>query len=397
MTETEILEMRAEFDKIKNKRTDKHALDLAIQLANAYTEFYESGNPLISDSEWDKFYHLIQRLELLYGARADSPTQRIVPVVLDELTKVTHNHPMLSLPKTKDTKEVLNFFGKQEWIAMPKMDGLTCSLWYKDGKLFRAETRGNGIEGEDITSNVYSICDVPRKIPRKDEFIVDGEIYCDTKIFAEKWSDVGFSTPRNFAAGSIRLLDNQEVAKRQLHFAVWAIIKGSRVENTFSNQLMEASNLGFNVVKSVTSQTYGNNLGVAINHLKDNAVRNNRPIDGIVFKLNQLSELEAAQIKATAHHLGGAIAYKFQDDEYETKLVDIEWSLARTGVITPIAVYEPIDIDGTICTRASLHNISVFRSVLGKKPFRGQIIFVSKANQIIPQVIRSIKEEDDDK
>ena len=212
---------------------------------------YDEGHPIISDQQWDEYYFELISMEAdLDGASPESPTQRIVYNVKSELQKVEHNHPMLSLYKTKDLNEIIDFITEHDWICMAKMDGLTCSLTYRGGRLVRAETRGNGIIGEDITHNAYVIPSIPKTIPIKEECIIDGEVICTYENFKSFEND--YSNPRNFAAGSIRLLDNKECEKRYLTFVAWDWIKGYEHHNwskldtvTLSSKLFALRHIGF--------------------------------------------------------------------------------------------------------------------------------------------------------
>ena len=197
-----------------------------INMANYYTRLYDMGNPIIEDQAWDKIYFEIQELEEELGIYPkNSPTQHIPYEVINELKKVTHNHKMLSLQKTKDLEEVKLFAGDEEILAMLKMDGLTCSLTYQDGTLISAETRGNGLIGEDILHNIYQLKSVPKYLPNiKGKLVVDGEVICTYPNFEMFASE--YKNPRNFAAGSIRLLDSNECAKRKLTFVAWDVIEG---------------------------------------------------------------------------------------------------------------------------------------------------------------------------
>lgn len=363
-----------------------------IDKLNYYTKKYDEGKPEISDKEWDDMYFHLQDLENFYGVYCeDSPTQRVNFQVVNELKKVTHNHPMLSLDKTKDIKEIEKFIGNKDFICMAKLDGLTCSLRYLDGKLISAETRGNGIVGEDVLHNVLQIKNVPKKINFKDELIVDGEVLCTYEDF-EYYKDE-YKNPRNFASGGIRLLDSKESASRRLSFIAWDCIKGLK-EETLSGKLMQLEKLGFTEVPfEINFPEY--TLESIINQVK-NSSKNIFPTDGLVFKYDNCSEYEAAG--RTDHHFKGGIALKFYDENYDTVLRDIKWTMGRTGMLTPVAIFDPIDIDGTEVSKASLHNISVAQETLHTNfttiGWKGQHIKVAKMNMIIPQITEA--EEDID-
>lgn len=350
---------------------------------------YDEGHPLISDREWDDYYWSLIDLEKRIGySNPNSPTQRINYQIVNELQKVEHSHPMLSLDKTKDLNEIISFITEHDWICMAKMDGLTCSLTYRDGRLVRAETRGNGVIGEDVTHNAYVIPSIPKTIPIKEECVIDGEIICTYENFKAFEND--YSNPRNFAAGSIRLLDNKECEKRNLTFVAWDWIKGWQVDDytvafqTLQNKLFLLGELGFTVVPwALEAIEYGSNLDDRMKIVKGYAEKMGYPLDGLVFKYNDCEEYEAAG--RTEHHFRGGLAYKFYDELYETTLEDIEWSMGRTGVLTPVAIFKEIEIDGAKVSRASLHNVGIMNELLGQ-PFFGQKLRIFRANQIIPQV-----------
>lgn len=352
-----------------------------IERLNAWTQKYDEGQPLVSDEEYDKNYFRLEELEKKTGCvLSKSPTAHIPYEVKNELKKVEHNHPMLSLAKTKDIEEVKKFIGdKEPCILMAKMDGLTCSLTYKKGKLVKAETRGNGKIGEDITHNIYNVKEVPLHLASDIDMIVDGEIICtyaDFKPFSSQYKN-----PRNFAAGSIRLLDSKESSSRNLTFVAWDLIKGDIKTNKLSSNLIKLEDNGFFIVP--WGMCDRNFLKDQIDFIADN-MSNKYPIDGCVIKFNDVDYYES--LGATEHHFRGGLAYKFYDEEYETTLKDIEWGLGRTGVLTPIVIFEPIDIDGTEISRASLHNISIMHKLWNKEWHSGLTLYIYKANQIIPQV-----------
>lgn len=361
------------------KAIEKRIDDLVFHL-NECTKLYDIGESTISDKEWDDLYFELVKLERMTKyIRSDSPTQKInYYTTVDSLQKVEHSHLMLSLDKTKSMDAIASFLGKKPWIAMLKMDGLTCSLLYENGKLVRAETRGNGIIGEDITHNAMVIPSIPKRIPYKETLIVDGEIICKLDDFKEFAND--YKNSRNFAAGSIRLLDSSECAKRKLTFVTWDHI--NKTTKTLSEALSLLNDYGFTVVPYLTHNDI---------ELKDctdcfNTIAKNLsyPIDGIVFKIDSVEDYEA--LGRTDHHFKGGLAYKFYDETYTTYLKDIEWTMGRTGVLTPVAIFEPLDIDGSTVERASIHNISIMKNLFHGNPFKGQKIEVFKANMIIPQI-----------
>ena len=359
-----------------------------VEKLNYYTKLYDEGTPAISDKEWDDMYFQLQELEKESGViLSNSPSLEISYTVKNSLEKVKHNHPMLSLQKTKSEEEVVNFIKGYDTIVMAKMDGLTCSLLYRDGVLVSAETRGNGIIGENITHNMLWVQNVPLDIPIKDEIIIDGEIICTYKNF-EQFSDK-FANPRNFAAGSIRLLDAAECAARKLTFIAWDCIKGLDDKEKLSDKLYELNNLGFEIVPYIPLQKdmididHIKHCNVLIQHwVKDPDFL--YPIDGTVYKFDDCKYYSS--LGRTDHHFRGGIAFKFYDETYSTILRGVDWTMGRTGQLTPTAVFESIEIDGTIVERASLHNVSVMHDTLGPCAYKDEPLEIYKANQIIPQV-----------
>jgi DNA ligase (NAD+) len=367
---------------------------------NDYTVAYDAGNPLISDKEWDDLYFQLVNLENTSGIYLpNSPTQIIHYQAVNELEKVTHSHPMLSLEKTKDVAAAANFVSNQLFLVMCKMDGLTCSLTYKNGKLVAAETRGNGTIGENILHNANVIPSIPKRIPYQDELIIDGEIICTYEDF--KPFSTEYKNPRNFASGSIRLLDSKECAKRNLTFVAWDVINSvyseDQIEYRVDQKLDMIKNFGFTIVPFHTHTgflTTEKVMGVYLEDVRQMAEKASYPIDGVVIKYADCAY--GRSLGATAHHFRNALAYKFYDETYSTILKDIEWTMGRTGAITPVAVFEAIDIDGSTVERASLHNLSVMWETLqclpaaaGLTPIRGQEVEVFKANAIIPQIAKS--------
>lgn len=355
-----------------------------IDTLNLYTKYYDEGNPKISDTEWDNLYFKLVALENEYNVYfEDSPTQRINYQVVNKLNKVKHSHPMLSLDKTKSIDAIKSFIGNKRYIAMAKMDGLTCSLTYENGKLIKAETRGNGLIGEDILHNALQVKNIPNKINYKNRLVVDGEIICTYNNFKNFESE--YKNPRNFASGSIRLLDSKESAMRNLTFVAWDLIEGFTDNEFLSTRLIELKNIGFTIVPFYCNRE----IEESINLIKKDCEILGYPIDGLVFKYDLVEEYNMAG--RTDHHFKGGLAYKFYDEEYETTLKDIEWTMGRTGQLTPVAILEPINIDGTEVSRASLHNISIIKE-LGISHYNCKVS-VYKANQIIPQISQVVADD----
>lgn len=344
-------------------------------LNKASDAYYNTGNTIMEDREFDALVEELRKLEQeTRFIMATSPTHKVGYEVKSELQKVTHNHPMLSLAKTKDWNEFIQYFRNKDVIGMLKMDGLTCSLRYINGELVSAETRGNGEIGEDILHNIKTVKTVPQKIPYKDELIVDGEIICTYDDFKPFVSE--YKNPRNFASGSIRLLDSNECAKRPLTFVAWNVIKGFEGENSFLKKLDLIEKQGFTVVPWTSSFDWD-----AKDFLIEQAKKYGYPIDGLVGRFDDIKYGES--LGATSHHSNAAYAFKFGDETYETVLRDVEWNTTRTGIIAPVAIFDEVDLDGALTTRATLHNLSIIEQLeLGI----GDTITVYRSNMVIPKI-----------
>ena len=374
---------------MEKKFDAKARVEYLVSELNRLTELYDKGTPETSDKEWDGMYFELVTLEHERGyILPNSPTQKVNYTVVNELTKVQHNHPMLSLDKTKDIEEIKTFVGNKDWIAMLKMDGLTCSLLYESGRLVRAETRGDGEIGEDITHNAMVIPSIPKRIPYTDKLVVDGEIICKLDDFKEFEGE--YKNSRNFASGSIRLLDSNECAKRKLTFVAWDVITGyeNDEEATLGKKLNQLYDYNFEVVPHFLDGDF-EELEAIIWSLKNIAELERYPIDGLVFKWDNCLEYQLAG--RTGHHFRGGFAYKFYDELYETKLTDVEWTMGKTGTLTPTAVFETVQIDGCDISRASLHNISIIKK-LGLT--NNCTVKISKRNEIIPQVEECLQDGD---
>ena len=349
--------------------------ELTELLNKASDSYYNTGDTIMEDREYDSLLEELRSLEQETGfVMMASPTHKVGYEVKSELQKVAHNHPMLSLAKTKDWNEFIIYFGNKDVIGMLKMDGLTCSLRYIDGELISAETRGNGEIGEDIFHNIKTVKTVPQKIPYKDELIVDGEIICTYDDF-EPFS-TEYKNPRNFASGSIRLLDSNECVKRPLTFVAWNVIKGFDNENSFLRKLVLIDELGFTVVPWTSSFDWD-----AKEFLVNKAKKLGYPIDGLVGRFDDIKYGES--LGATSHHSNAAYAFKFGDETYETVLRGVEWNTTRTGIIAPVAVFDEVDLDGALTTRATLHNLSIIEQLeLGI----GDTITVYRSNMVIPKI-----------
>lgn len=360
-----------------------------VELLNHYrNEYYNNSHSEISDFEYDKLFDELTQLESETGfIMAVSPTQTVGYEVKSELKKVKHNHPMLSLDKTKSVDDVIAFLDGKDSVIMAKMDGLTCSLRYLNGQLVSAETRGNGEVGEDILHCAKTIKNIPLKISCADEVIIDGEViitYDDfDKINSTLPEDKKYKNPRNLASGSIRQLDSCIAANRNMKFIAWKFIKGC-IDNSFFKRWVKMVELGFDVTPLI-------NLPVIIGDkqciehsivlIKENCKYEGYPIDGCVFSYDDIAYGDS--LGATGHHLKSQLAFKFYDELYSTKLQYVDWTIGKSAQLTPTAVFDTVEIDGADVSRASLHNISIIKN-LGLT--NGCTVNVFKANQIIPQI-----------
>lgn len=372
-----------------------------VKTLNHYrNEYYNNQRSEISDFEYDQLFDELSILEKETNfIMTTSPTQTVGYEVKSELAKVKHNHPMLSLDKTKDINDVVKFLDGRDGVVMAKMDGLTCSLRYVNGELVSAETRGDGETGEDILHCAKTIKNIPLHINCKDEVIVDGEViisYDDfEKINATLPEEERYKHPRNLASGSIRQLDSAIAAQRNMQFIAWKLIKGSD-DNSFWERLNVLSRLGFTRVATGFIERRGMDVDYwaatiegTIDHIKDMAKEMGYPIDGCVIGYDDVAYGDS--LGATGHHLRSQIAYKFYDELYDTKLLDIEWTMGKTNTLTPTAIFETVNIDGTDVSKASLHNVSIIKK-LGLT--NNCTVRVYKANQIIPQIDSCLQDGD---
>lgn len=359
-----------------------HMIALINQL-NKASQAYYNGESIMEDIEYDRLYNRLKRLEDSVGfAYANSPTKNVGAAVLDSLNKVSiESKPMLSLDKVHSVEEIIDFAKKHTMVAMSKCDGLSIRLTYSDGKLMLANTRGNGMVGVDITLHALNMRGIPLNIPVKHKVIIDGEAIIKIPDFEFINQNGEFKNPRNTAAGTLNALDPQLTAKRKLSFVAWDFVEGCEAD-TMVDRLFEMMNMGFEVVPfSILEQMK-----------KDEVETNNKilhsikylPTDGVVWKFNDLAYGES--LGRTAHHFNWAIAWKPEIEIFETKLLDIDWTMGRTGVLTPVAVFEPVDDGESVITRASLHNLSIMEELFHGTPFKNQEIKIYKANMIIPQI-----------
>lgn len=355
------------------------------QLLNEYRDsYYNNSISKVSDREYDILFDELKKLEEETNiVMTNSPTHTVGYEVKSELKKVKHSHPMLSLDKTKSVDELKKFVGDKDCLLMCKMDGLSILLSYENGELIKAETRGNGEVGEDITHNAKVFENIPLHIKYKEHLEIEGEAiitYDDfQKINDSLPGDKKYANPRNLASGSVRQLDSAIAAERHIKFIVW---KMPGEEESFLGGFHGARFLGFDVVPYTYMLGTANNYENHIEYLKKVAEEKNYPIDGLVASFEDIAY--GKSLGTTGHHPKHSLAFKFYDDIYPAKLLDIEFTMGKTGILTPTAVFEPIEIEGTIVERASLHNLSIMKE-LGIS-HKGQIVNVYKANMIIPQI-----------
>lgn len=361
------------------------------ELNRASEAYYNTGQPIMSDAEFDDKLEELRQWEEKTGiVLSNSPTHNVGATVLDNIKEVTHKTPMLSLEKCHSIEEIIKFANNHNLVASVKLDGLTVRLTYKDGNLVLAESRGNGTVGSDVTEHVKQFTNVPLHINKEGTYIIDGEALIKLDNFAEINTNGEYKNSRNLAAGTLSSLDTSIVKDRKLSWYVWEVIEGDS-DNSFYKRLLNAQNLGFDVVPcyNITINEF-NQLQIHIDNFINIAEKENLPQDGVVFKFDDVEY--GKSLGNTSHHFRNGIAYKIFNDSVETKLVDIEWTMGKTGSLCPTAVFNPIEIEQTIVERASLHNISVMKQILGN-PWIGQHIGVFKANLIIPQ-IRWAEEDD---
>lgn len=360
------------------------------ELNNASYAYYNQV-PIMPDYEWDKMYDELINLEEETGiVLSNSPTHNVGYSVADELKEVEHNHPMLSLDKTKSIDELIEFIGDKDCFLSVKADGLTTSLHYINGKLIGAETRGDGMRGTECLQNVLTMKNVPKEIPYKDELIIDGETIIGWDTFREindKLSeDKKYKHPRNLVSGSLQLLDSKEAANRNMRFVAWRVIKGFEHKMP-SKDLFEAKDIGFEIIPILKSPRINQKkeLVLLLNQIRESANSHNIPYDGAVMAIDDYKIEES--MGRTDKFFRHSMAYKYEDELFETVLTDIEWNTSKTGLINPVAIFEPVDLNGAITTRATLHNITYIKDMmLGI----GDRIRVYRSNMVIPKVHDSI-------
>ena len=376
----------------------KRIKELVSQLNTYRNAYYNNSESQISDYEYDNLFDELKQLEDETGViMSNSPTQTVGYEVKSKLEKVKHSHPMLSLDKTKDVNDLKDFINTNDGLLSLKMDGLTILLTYENGELVQAETRGNGEEGELVTHNAKVFENIPLHIDYKKHFEIEGEAiitYPDFEEINSKLSeDEKYKNPRNLVSGSVRQLDSNIAAQRHIKFIAWKVPSTKVINPNFGDdadtmyfRLRFAQKLGFDVVPYYWLERR-DEVEKYVDNLRFEAERLGYPIDGLVLAYNDIAYGES--LGMTGHHPRHSVAFKFYDEEVTTTLKDVEWTMGKTGILTPTAVFEPVEIEGTTVERASLHNISVMKALYSAQWYEGLQLDVYKANQIIPQVKRA--------
>lgn len=381
----------------------KRIHELVKQLNEYRDAYYNRAESLVVDSEYDRLFDELKALETDTGVvLMNSPTSTVGYDVKSKLEKVSHDIPLLSLDKTKDVDELVKFMGNHKCLLMYKYDGLTVELIYNDGNLIQASTRGDGYTGEDITHNAKTFKNIPLTIPYNGFLRVVGEAIIHKHDF-QKINDnlpageKPYANARNLAAGSVRQLDSAVCDTRNIHFMLWDVLEGlddlPTLDDLFPasdsrmTKFFACERLGFELPYACRFEQESSAFIIqdAIEHMRDQAIEKGIPIDGMVMKYDSISY--SKQKGGTSHHNNDGIAFKFEDETAETVLREIEWSMGRTGQLTPVAIFDPIELDGTIVTRASVHNLSYIKDYdlnIGDK------LKVYKANMIIPQILENI-------
>lgn len=372
---------------------DKNTIATRVEELNKASEaYYNTGQPIMSDAEFDNKLEELRQWEEDTGiVLSNSPTHNVGAIVLDNIKKVTHESPMLSLAKCHSAEEVEQFAKGHTLVGSVKLDGLTCRLIFKNGELIRAESRGNGTIGNIITDHVKQFLNIPLHINKEGTYIIDGEALIKTDDFEELNKNDEYKTPRNLASGTLGGLDTSVVKNRKLRWYAWEVVEGSKHPESFASSLMEANDLGFETVPFVTLKWAELNIQEAIEFFFDEAKKENLPQDGVVFKYEDVKY--GKSLGSTSHHFNNGIAFKVFNESVESELINIEYTMGKSGTLTPTAVFKPIEIEDTIVERASLHNISVMKEIMGR-PWIGQHVGVIKSNLIIPQ-IRWAEEDDE--
>ncbi len=374
-----------------NESSIKKMKELGEKLREASRAYYQEDREIMSNVEYDALYDTLSALEKETGiVLADSPTVNVGYEAVEQLPKEEHERPMLSLDKTKEREALREFIGEHPTLLSWKLDGLTIVLTYENGELIKAVTRGNGIVGEVITNNARVFKNIPLKISFKGRLVLRGEAiitYSDFEKINETIgdADVKYKNPRNLCSGSVRQLNNEITAKRNVRFYAFSLVSAEGVDfrNSREVQFRWLNEQGFEVVeyRKVTAGT----LDEAMDYFAEAVTTNDFPSDGLVALYDDIAYGES--LGTTAKFPRNAMAFKWADEMRDTRLLEIEWSPSRTGLINPVAIFEPVELEGTTVSRASVHNISIMKEL---KLGIGDTIRVYKANMIIPQIAENL-------
>lgn len=374
-----------------NESSIKKMKELGEKLREASRAYYQEDREIMSNVEYDALYDTLSALEKETGiVLADSPTVNVGYEAVEQLPKEEHERPMLSLDKTKEREALREFIGEQPTLLSWKLDGLTIVLTYENGELIKAVTRGNGIVGEVITNNARVFKNIPLKISFKGRLVLRGEAiitYSDFEKINETIGDADakYKNPRNLCSGSVRQLNNEITAKRNVRFYAFSLVSAEGVDfrNSREAQFRWLNEQGFEVVeyRKVTAET----LDEAMDYFAEAVTTNDFPSDGLVALYDDIAYGES--LGTTAKFPRNAMAFKWADEMRDTRLLEIEWSPSRTGLINPVAIFEPVELEGTTVSRASVHNISIMKEL---KLGIGDTIRVYKANMIIPQIAENL-------
>ena len=374
-----------------NESSIKKMKELGEKLREASRAYYQEDREIMSTVEYDALYDTLSALEKETGiVLADSPTVNVGYEAVEQLPKEEHERPMLSLDKTKEREALREFIGEHPTLLSWKLDGLTIVLTYENGELIKAVTRGNGIVGEVITNNARVFKNIPLKISFKGRLVLRGEAiitYSDFEKINETIGDADakYKNPRNLCSGSVRQLNNEITAKRNVRFYAFSLVsaEGVDVRNSREVQFRWLNEQGFEVVeyRKVTAET----LDEAMDYFAEAVTTNDFPSDGLVALYDDIAYGES--LGTTAKFPRNAMAFKWADEMRDTRLLEIEWSPSRTGLINPVAIFEPVELEGTTVSRASVHNISIMKEL---KLGIGDTIRVYKANMIIPQIAENL-------
>lgn len=374
-----------------NESSIKKMKELGEKLREASRAYYQEDREIMSNVEYDALYDTLSALEKETGiVLADSPTVNVGYEAVEQLPKEEHERPMLSLDKTKEREALREFIGEHPTLLSWKLDGLTIVLTYENGELIKAVTRGNGIVGEVITNNARVFKNIPLKISFKGRLVLRGEAiitYSDFEKINETIGDADakYKNPRNLCSGSVRQLNNEITAKRNVRFYAFSLVSAEGVDfrNSREVQFRWLNEQGFEVVeyRKVTAET----LDEAMDYFAEAVTTNDFPSDGLVALYDDIAYGES--LGTTAKFPRNAMAFKWADEMRDTRLLEIEWSTSRTGLINPVAIFEPVELEGTTVSRASVHNISIMKEL---KLGIGDTIRVYKANMIIPQIAENL-------